>query len=167
MSQAFYLLSGIPNSGKSTYATRLRWCICASEDHPQIFTQGHDAETTIQMWQHLDQGWTVIYDAANLSEFIRTYNCAIAKDIAPNCPRICIYFLTPVEICIARNQLRDDPISEKRIIEQGHYQTIPTIKEGWTKIWRAPPALEQDCSIDQRIILPESHTLRPPHQNQS
>ena len=163
MSQTFYLLSGIPNSGKSTYAFRLREIICAAAEHPQIFEAGEESA----MYHHLSQGWTAIYDALNLSPIVRECYCIRAREAAPDCTCICIYFLTPVKICIARNQLRDDPVPEVRIVEQGFYQTIPTMKEGWNKIWRAPVALEQDCSIDLRIGFPEFRTPRPPHQDQS
>lgn len=163
MSQTFYLLSGIHNSGKSTYAVRLREIICASAEHPQIFEEGAESS----MYRHLSQGWTAIYDALNLSPTLRKWYCLRAKEAAPDCTCICIYFLTPAKICIARNQLIDNPIDDSIIIEQALSQSIPSFDEGWHRIYRPPIALEQDCSIDLHIVFPEFRTERPLHQSQS
>ena len=142
-----YILIGVPGSGKSTYAEELyqksergtalvssdqiRKSLYGNEncqDNPKkVFSIAHQA--TIDQ---LQRGYDVIFDATNIyakdrMDLIRKVCFEVKKEVR----FIAIYFDTPIETCIKRQDLRERKVPTKVIEKMGRQMEKPIFYEGF------------------------------------
>lgn len=112
----FIMLVGLPASGKSTYAEKLRkigFHIHSSDKIREELTGDvNSQDKNVDVFQELHKrvktdlrnGISCVYDATNMSMKRRK---AFLDEIKKfNCRKTCILFVVPVEVCKERNQNR-------------------------------------------------------------
>lgn len=139
----FYMLVGLPGSGKSTFAEQL-----AEEQNAVVFSSdairgelyGDESCQTdparvfeilrARTIEAIKQGQSVIYDATNLSRKRR----AALLNTLPACTKHCLIIWASVETCMQRdaNRVRavGEPVIKKMLLK---FQT-PNSDEGWDSI---------------------------------
>ena len=142
-----YILIGVPGSGKSTYAEELYQksergiCLVSSDqlrkslygdescqnDPKRVFGIAHRV-----IKNQLSHGFDVIFDATNIYKRDRE---KIIKEILFEVKReirfVAIYFDTPIETCIARQELRERKVPTKVIEKMARQIDKPTFEEGF------------------------------------
>ena len=152
MTPILYVMIGIPASGKSTEAKKLKsdGCILLSSDdiRGEIFGEGFPTDekerqklntaifNTIkkETKAHLLSGRSVVIDATNLN---RKKRMKLLTYIDPvTCHKKAMLFITSPEVCKARNALREKekmvPKEDMERLVKGF--EIPVIVEGWDEI---------------------------------
>lgn len=143
----FYMLVGLPGSGKSTIAKKmieknpnikvfssdsLRKELWGDEnkqgDNSELFNELH---TRIK--DCLSLGNDCIYDATNISAKRRTAFLNNIKSIK-NVNKVCIFALTSIEKCYKNNKKRERQVPEDVIKNMYLRFDIPQYREGWDKI---------------------------------
>lgn len=142
----FRMLVGLPGCGKSTYsnnfkleyndynihssdAIRAEFDIFGSDHNNEVFTILHK-----RVIDDLKNGKNVIYDATNLTRKSRRSILDKIKNI--DCTKICVLFITPVEVCKERNALRTgvarvpDEVYDRMLKSFN----VPTLEEGFDHI---------------------------------
>jgi len=153
---------GIPASGKSTLANRYReqgYMVLSSDEIRSRITGGTPLETysdrerrqiltrvfdTIHRLcaEALSQGRSVVIDATNLSRKRRMHFLQLFRQIS--CTKVCLLFITPVELCIARNRARSGygRVPDRDIHRLACSFECPVPGEGWDEIrpviWQEP-----------------------------
>lgn len=142
-----YILIGVPGSGKSTYAEelyeksergitlvssdQLRKSLYGNEscqDNPKkVFTLIHKI-----VIRELEHGFDVIFDATNIyakdrMNLIEKVCCEVTKEVR----FVAIYFDTPIETCVTRQELRRRKVPTKVIEKMGRQMEKPTFQEGF------------------------------------
>lgn len=141
----FFILCGLPGSGKSFIAEKLK-----RDENALIFSsdairaelygseedQAHNGEVFVVLHKRLTQalhaGKNVIYDATNISAKRRSAFLKQLKGI--ECEKIAVYLDTPIELCIARNAKRARHVPENVIRNMYNNFTKPTLAEGFDNI---------------------------------
>lgn len=141
----FYMIIGLPASGKSTYAKELSQkynCIIHSSDllRQELFGNINCQENNDALFRELHnrikndliKGKNVIFDACNISYKKRINFIKELKKI--KCNKIAVFIATPYEKCLENNQKRDRKVPEY-IIER-MYKNIYIVQnyEGWDSI---------------------------------
>lgn len=140
----FIMLVGLPGSGKSTYAEKLRQqgYIIHSSDVIREELTGNMNEQSFnekvfymlhnRIKEDLRQGKDVVYDATNLS---RKRRKAFLEEIHNiKCKKICILIMTPYEVCLAQNYTRERQVPEGVIVNMYKSFNTPWYSEGWDEI---------------------------------
>lgn len=145
---------GIPASGKSTLANQYReqgYQVLSSDEIRSRITGGTPLEsysdrerrqilTQVFETVHrlcaeaLTQGKSVVVDATNLSRKRRMHFLQQVQQFA--CTRICLLFITPVELCLARNRARSgySRVPDADIYRLACSFECPVPGEGWDEI---------------------------------
>lgn len=143
----FYMLVGLPGSGKSYIAQELM----EKDTNIQLFSsdklreelwgdesiQGDNnklfAELHNRIKECLASGNDCIYDATNIS---RKRRIAFLNQIKQykNVEKVCILALTSIERCIKNNSLRERKVPEDVIRNMYLKFDVPSYTEGWDKI---------------------------------
>jgi len=143
MSNIFYMLVGLPSSGKTSYAKKhLSHCKIHSSDDLRIELfgsvdvqdQNHILfkELHSRVKKDLSKGFDVVYDATNISYKKRK---AFLQEINYiNCTKTCVLIATPYELCLRQNIKRDRTVMAEVIKRMYQNFTIPQYYEGWDKI---------------------------------
>ena len=172
----FYMMIGLPASGKSTEAKKIakenNAIIHASdllreelfgtadiqEDNELVFTELHKRIKT-----DLRSGKNVIYDATNISYKRRK---AFLQEIQKiDCPKIAVFIATPYEDCLKNNQQRERKVPEYVIAKMYKNFYIPQMYEGWDKIniiWKYSVTDFPYDELKQKLDIPQDnphHTL--------
>lgn len=137
----FYILCGIPGSGKTTIATQL-----AQEQDAKLYSYDvirHDSKLSSfedmckliyqSMSTDLFNGYDVIYDAPNHKLSYRQDILSAISDIP--CKKICVVLLTPFEECLKRNANRKARLPDFVLYDLYNKFELPTLDEGWDEIW--------------------------------
>lgn len=143
------ILIGCPSSGKSTVANELikqnpkHRIVSTDKIREQLFGdesrqrdwQLIEAEVLLQITQHLDAGYPIIYDATNAQ---RAWRIDLLQKLKQydNLHWIGWYLKTPLNVCQQWNQQRKRQVPEE-VIEQMYNslrQFPPITAEGFTKI---------------------------------
>lgn len=140
----FYLMVGIPGSGKSTEAERLahrEGAILVSSDglRKQLTGSAGDrsrdgavfglAFKTIK--KALAEDKDVIYDATNL---IRSDRMRVLKILPPGVRKVCVYLKTPSGVAMGRNMGRARVVPGEVIRRMRDTLKEPELEEGWDEI---------------------------------
>ena len=151
----FYMLIGIPGSGKSTWAeqnkAQLNFDICSSDEmrfrlFNDVGYQGNNQKVfqTLhnEIFKLLDNGKNICYDCTNVSRkdrkgILTTLRSRFHDDI--NIIGVC--FITDVEICKNRNLARDRVVPEYVIDKMLLRFELPFMNEGFDEI----QFIETDC----------------------
>lgn len=145
---AFYMMVGLPGSGKSTKAEQIK-----NEFGAQVFSSdalrkekfgdekvqkdanGIFKELLNRCVASLDSDHTTILDATNLSykkrmEFLRELDRKVDKAFS----KICILMATPYEICCERNRSRERVVPDEAMKRMYCSFYTPSYFEGWDDI---------------------------------
>lgn len=145
MKPTFYMLCGLPASGKSTVAKKL------SEDTGAVIHSSDDLRKELykdenfqdknnelfltlhrRIKDDLRNEISVVYDATNISYKKRKAFLSELTNI--ECKRVCIIVATPYKECLTRNQERDRKVPDEVIKNMYTHWNIPYWYEGWDDI---------------------------------
>lgn len=143
MKPKFYMLVGLPGSGKSKIAEeyRERAYICSSdalrkELYGDETDQKHNEEVFAELHKRikrcLSDGFDTMYDACNISKKRRAAFLKELKNI--DCEKICLCVMTPYEICLERNKARERSIPEHAIKKMYLNWCPPDVAEGFDSV---------------------------------
>lgn len=141
----FIMISGLPASGKSTYAEEISKkenAFIHSSDKLRIELYGDvnecskNDELFIELHKRIKQdlinGKNVIYDATNISHKKRKAFLEYLKKV--NCTKHNYLVATPYEQCLNQNNLRERKVPEYVIKKMYLNFYIPQFYEGWDEI---------------------------------
>lgn len=141
----FFMMVGLPGSGKSVKAWKLSTCFNAhlhsSDDiRQELFgdVNCQDNNGTVfdvlhsRVRDDLLAGRNTIYDATNLSykrrrEFVQSLSKI-------RCQKICVFMATPFDICVLRNRLRERAVPYDVLSRMYRNIWVPYYYEGWDQI---------------------------------
>ena len=147
MKPKFYIMVGIPGSGKSTYAKKLAEennCIIHSSDAIRIELSGKQSNLSNdkEMWKimreriakDLSEGKNVICDATNVTVSKRASFLNAVNKI--DCEKIAIVIDSDVNKCITQNSERNESerVPKVAIFTSAKHLVIPTKDEGFDEI---------------------------------
>jgi predicted kinase len=141
----FTMLVGIPGTGKSTYARERinngENAIWLSSDQTRAMLYGDEScqdnpnkvfevlhEQTMSL---LDRGFSVIYDATNIT---RKSRLAILNKLPKHVKKKCIIVWAPIDICIERDKARDRTVGKEVIDKMLRRFEAPFYDEGFDSI---------------------------------
>ena len=140
----FIMLVGLPASGKSTYAEKLKeqgYHIHSSDAIREELTgdvNAQDKNTDVFAVLHkrvkddLSNRISCVYDATNMSMKRRkTFLNEIKKY---NCRKKCVLFIMPVEVCKERNNTRERKVPDNVFDKMLKQFDVPMRYEGWDDI---------------------------------
>lgn len=135
-----YALSGLPGSGKSTYAnklaTELNAVVRHFDDMPGANRKGTNGQAYAEFWRRirvdLFDGKTVIADGIHTSRSLRENLLKAVEDV--DCKKILVTMDTPLEECLRRNANRKPRLSDFCILAIHASYEQPTLDEGWDEI---------------------------------
>ena len=139
----FYMLIGLPASGKSTYikehfdddivfsSDKIR-----EECFGDVNDQTHNNEVFKKLVKlvkaNLRNKKDAVYDATNINYKRRMH---LLKDISHlNIKKVAIFMATPYDICLKNNQQRDRHVPEEVINNMYRKFNVPYYYEGWDEI---------------------------------
>ncbi len=141
----FYMLVGLPGSGKSYHAEQLaaeKDCVIHSSDAIReeilndVSDQQHNADVFSVLHKRVKEdllaGKNVIYDATNISYKRRKAFLDELKNIP--CYKYCQFIATPYEVCLEQNNSRDRKVPEEVIDRMYRQIDVPYYFEGWDNI---------------------------------
>lgn len=156
MTKEFYMLVGLPGSGKTSLVKyiveeRKKYHTETQDDRTIVWIssdkireelygseeiQGDPKEIFSEMRkrteQALKEGNDVIYDACNINSKKRRGLLSSIKHF--NCKKVCIVCATPYEMCKERNSQRERKVPETAIEKMYLNWNTPFYFEGWDKI---------------------------------
>lgn len=142
-----HMLIGIPGSGKSTYAQKLKEetkiPIVSSDEIRKKFPLLDESGIWPKVYElaasYLNQGISIIYDATNITPLVRKrFDENLAK-YAVSYEKIAYYFDTPPYVCVERVTKRNQKDRELFLPIEVIYSYAekiirPTLAEGFEKI---------------------------------
>lgn len=137
----FYMMVGIPGSGKSKIAKELGVKVYSSDelrkelwgnegvqgDNNEIFTELHK-----RIKESLRNGESCVLDATNIRASKRAHFLKEIKNI--ECEKICIMVASDINVCLVQNDSRDRNVPHEVIKRMYFNIEIPQYREGWDKI---------------------------------
>ena len=139
----FYLMVGLPGSGKSTYAEKLKEegvIIHSSDAIREWFGDVNDQSKNTDVFtilhrrikDDLRDGKNVCYDATNLSRKRRVAFLRELKHIP--CEKICVLIATPFERCLLQNLERERSVPRDVLDRMYRSFQIPCKQEGFDEV---------------------------------
>lgn len=137
----FYIMIGVPGSGKSTFAKTLNCKIVSTDDiREQINGNANSQENGNKVFntakqlitETIEAGQDVVFDAMNAKPAYR-------KDflkLASNCKKVAVVIDTPLDICKERNSKRERVVPED-VIDRNYkilHENLPKLDEGFDEI---------------------------------
>ena len=137
----FYMMVGLPGSGKTTFAHNIeKGAVVISSDIIRKELWGNEGsqgdnkivfqELEYRVIQNLMMDKSVVYDATNINakkrkEFLKKLNKV------PNVKKICMLMSVPYDQCLQKNEERDRVVPEDVIARMYINFQIPQSREGW------------------------------------
>lgn len=143
--QYFYMMVGLPGSGKSVYAGKLPDAVIHSSDAIREEVLGNISDQSNQelvfqtlherVLRDLRAGKNVVYDATNINFRRRQQflSCVKALHIS-DLMTVCIFMATPYQKCLANNAGRERVVPDAVIKRMYEKFDIPMMAEGWDEI---------------------------------
>jgi len=135
---------GLPGSGKSTYLERGGFNAISSDEIRRLIADDAGDQTiharvfaTIRylIRQRLSVARPVTYvDATHLTRWERKPYVQLAR--RHDCEIEALFFDVPVEVCIARNSVRERVVPEEAILKMAKVMEPPAIEEGFDQVIR-------------------------------
>lgn len=143
--QFFYMMVGLPGSGKSWYAgNKLPNAVVHSSDAIREEILGDVADQSNQqlvfqtlhdrVLSDLRAGRDVVYDATNIDYKRRMGFLQRVTAVNPQIWKVCVFMATPYDKCVERNKSRDRTVPESVIDRMYRKIDIPMKAEGWDEI---------------------------------
>lgn len=136
------IMVGLPGSGKSTYTAKYETqnhitIVSTDEIRRELYgnpeTQGNGQEVFNEAYRRIEialrAGDTVIFDATNLKARNRRCLCNRFRPLADSI--VAEYMATPIEECIARDELRSRTVGYEVIQRMARSMTEPRLDEGF------------------------------------
>jgi predicted kinase len=149
----FYMMVGLPASGKSTYAKLLAEevdGIVVSSDGIRAEWYGDEAiqgdpskifrEVELRCKNALGAGQSVVMDATNMNAKKRTN---FLRQL-PACYKACVVMAVPFDVCIARDEVRPRHVGPEVMEKMRKNFQMPYYNEGWDHIEVYYP---KDCEM--------------------
>lgn len=138
------MMVGLPGSGKSTYANKMKshgYVVHSSDsirkelygdesiqgDGNKVFRLLHS-----RIINDLKEGKNVVYDATNIHSKGRVNFLNTVKNI--DCKKYCVVFATPIDKCLERNSKRERMVPLYVISKMYRQWETPHLYEGWDDI---------------------------------
>lgn len=141
----FFMICGLPGSGKSTYAKEISStynAIVHSSDalRGELFGDENANDKNSDLFQELHKriktdlssGKNVIYDATNIN--YKRRKAFVGETKKYNCEKICCLIATPYEQCLIQNKNRERQVPDDVIKKMYMSFYIPQKYEGWDSI---------------------------------
>lgn len=141
----FYMMVGLPGSGKSFTAESIPNAVVHSSDAIRAEVLGDENDQTQQdlvfqtlhkrVLQDLVDGKDVVYDATNINYkrrigFLNRVRALHKHDLRT----VCLFMATPYEVCLERNNNRERSVPES-VIQRMYFKfDVPMMAEGWDEI---------------------------------
>lgn len=151
MMPIFYMLVGLPGSGKSYHAQRLKAIFEEAHNkelhihssdaiREELFSDVNNQQNNTDVFNLLHKrikedllaGVSVVYDATNTSYKRRKAFLEELKKI--ECMKVCNFIATPYEVCLEQNNSRERKVPEDVIDRMYRNFDVPYYFEGWDKI---------------------------------
>lgn len=141
----FYMMVGLPGSGKSFTAESIPNAVVHSSDAIRAEVLGDENDQTQQdlvfqtlhkrVLQDLVDGKDVVYDATNINYkrrigFLDRVRALHKHDLRT----VCFFMATPYEVCLERNNNRERSVPESVIQKMYFKFDVPMMAEGWDEI---------------------------------
>lgn len=142
MSAKFYMLVGLPGSGKSAIAKELGVKVFSSDSlRKELFGNEECQDKNGELFSELHKrikdclknGEDCVYDATNISAKRRTHFINNELNKIP-CEKICIFVATDMNVCLQRNNIRERKVPYEVIKRMYLNFEIPQYREGWDEI---------------------------------
>ena len=157
----FFMLVGLPASGKSTYAKQLQEkynavILSSDEIRKELLGDVNNQDNNTNIFddmikrtkQYLSNGVNVIYDATNINRKRRVHliNNYIKAD-----EKVVYYMNTPFSKCIYNDNGRERVVGYDVIDKMYKTMQIPTILEGWNNVIFVNPEFKLENQYRQII----------------
>ena len=141
----FYMMVGLPGSGKSFTAESIPNAVVHSSDAIRAEVLGDENDQTQQdlvfqtlhkrVLQDLVDGKDVVYNATNINYkrrigFLDRVRALHKHDLRT----VCLFMATPYEVCLERNNNRERSVPESVIQKMYFKFDVPMMAEGWDEI---------------------------------
>lgn len=139
------ILSGLPGSGKTTYAQKLAEetgaILHCYDDLPGAFSPSKQQAVHAQMWaaiaEELRQGHDVVCDDLHHTKEKRRMILNAVKDI--ECKKVLVLMETPLDVCLERNAGRKRRLPDVVLHSCAARFEEPSLDEGFDEIVRILP----------------------------
>lgn len=134
--KTLYVMCGSSGSGKTTFSKRL------AREYDALRLSSDELKIMSRLLVPLvEKSFTtndiVIVDSLVLRVIDRKFLLDIVKNF--ECHKVLIFMNTPLEECIHRNSLKDNPLSNGIVIDTYYSLQLPTLEEGWDEIIEIKP----------------------------
>ena len=184
MNQNFYMLIGVPGSGKSTVSKKL--CeferesnnsnviiISTDEYREKLFNNVNDTKNNPQLFKivnqdiikYLQNGYSVIYDACNINIKSRREILNRINSLKLNIEIVANVVYAPIEIVKERNFNRERKVPEDVIERMLRNFQLPILNEGFTKIKFIENYKGNKLSIFDEFVKMKNFEQKNPHHS--
>ena len=145
MKPIFFMLVGLPYSGKSVYAEKLKndfGAIIHSSDaiRAEILGDVEDQSKNNLVFDTMHQriikdladGKTVVCDATNINYKRRMDTLQRLRRV--ECQKVCIFMATPFDVCMERSKSRERVVPRDVVERMYRSIWIPNVYEGWDHV---------------------------------
>lgn len=178
MSVTFTMLVGLPGSGKSTYAKKLKkvygddvTSIIESDSYRERLYGGSEIQGDNNelfklihedILEKLSNGINVIFDATNIS---RKNRVSIAQKLSNNVVKECIIIATSYSRCVERNNSRERKVPKNVIDRMWKSFQVPTYTEGWDVIDIEYDYDKKYYDVDEYLHFADNYDQMNPHHS--